>query len=180
MQCPVCHNEVSSQSAFCSSCGAPLGAAGGASASSTVPPPPNYTNVPPAYSTVPPAYTTAPPAATSTGLSENAAAAIAYLTIIPAVIFLVLEPYNKMPLVKFHSWQSIALGVVAFLLQVIISICQIALHFIPGIFILFGLVHLVVAVGLFLLWLYVILKASKGEWFKLPIIGDFAEKQARS
>ena len=28
MQCPVCHNEVSSQSAFCSSCGAPLAAAG--------------------------------------------------------------------------------------------------------------------------------------------------------
>jgi uncharacterized membrane protein len=113
-------------------------------------------------------------------LSDNAAAAIAYLTIIPAIIFLVIEPYNRIPLVKFHSWQSIALGVAAFLLQVIISIGQIALHFIPGIFILFGLVHLVVAVCLFLLWLFVILKASKGEWFKLPIIGDFAEKQARS
>jgi uncharacterized membrane protein len=85
-----------------------------------------------------------------------------------------------MPLVRFHSWQSIALGVAAFLLQVIISISHMALRFIPGIFILFGLVYLVVAVCLFFLWLYVILKASKGEWFKLPIIGDFAERQARS
>jgi uncharacterized membrane protein len=194
MQCPVCHNEVSSQSAFCNSCGAPLAAGGSASASSSVPPPPNYTNVPPAYtnvppaytnvppaySAVPPAYTTAPPVAASSGLSENAAAAIAYLTIIPAIIFLVLEPYNKMPLVKFHSWQSIGLCVAAAVLQVIITIAEMAMHFIPGIVLLFSLVHLVIGLGLFLVWLFIILKASKGEWYKLPIIGDFAEKQARA
>jgi uncharacterized membrane protein len=179
MQCPVCHNEVS-QSAFCSSCGAPLAAAGDASAGSSVPPPPSYTNVPPAYSTVPPAYTAAPPAAISSGLSENAAAAIAYLTIIPAIIFLVLEPFNKMPLVKFHSWQSIGLFVAATVLQVIITIGEMMMHFIPGIILLFSLIHLVIGLGLFLVWLFIILKASKGEWYKLPVIGDFAEKQARA
>ncbi|NYF53226.1 hypothetical protein [Tunturiibacter gelidoferens] len=178
MQCPVCHNEVSAQSAFCNSCGAPL-ATGGASASSSVPPPTNYTDVPSGYSAVPPAYVAAPPAATSSGLSENAAAAIAYLTIIPAIIFLLLEPYNKMPLVRFHSWQSIGLCVAAFVLQAIISFAEIAMHFVPGIILLFSLVHLVIGVGLFLIWLFIILKASKGEWYKLPVIGDFAEKQAR-
>ncbi|MBB5341848.1 hypothetical protein [Tunturiibacter gelidoferens] len=178
MQCPVCHNEVSAQSAFCNSCGAPLAAAA-TSASSSVPPPTNYTDVPSGYSTVPPAYVAAPPVATGSGLSENAAAAIAYLTIIPAIIFLVLEPYNKMPLVKFHSWQSIGLCVAAFVLQAIISFAEIAMHFVPGIILLFSLVHLVIGVGLFLIWLFIILKASKGEWYKLPVIGDFAEKQAR-
>ena len=178
MQCPVCHNEVSAQNAFCNHCGAPLAA--GSAASSTVPPPPDYTNVPPAYSTVPPAYVAAPPAATSSGLSENAAAAIAYLTIIPAIIFLVLEPFNKMPLVRFHSWQSIGLCVGAFVLQVLISFGEVLLHFIPGIVLLFTLVHLVIGLGLFLIWLFLIIKASKGEWYKLPIIGDFAEKQARA
>jgi len=180
MQCPVCHNEVSSQSAFCNSCGAPLAAAESGAASSTVPPPPNYTNVPPAYSTVPPAYTAAPVAATSAGLSENAAAALSYLTIIPAIIFLVLEPFNKMPLVRFHSWQSIGLSVAAFVLQAIITIAEVTMHFIPGIILLFSLIHLVIGLGLFLIWLFVILKASKGEFYKLPVIGDFAEKQARS
>ena len=171
MQCPVCHAEVGSQNAFCNHCGAPLSAtAGGA-----VP----FESVPVGASVPPPAYAGQPVVA-GTGLSENAAAAIAYITIIPAIIFLVLEPYNRMPLVKFHSWQSIGLGVAAFLLEVIISICEMALHFIPGIFILFGLVHLVIGVCLFLVWLFIILKASKGEWYKLPVIGDFAEKQARS
>lgn len=180
MQCPVCHNEVAPQNAFCNHCGAPLAAAGSTAASSTVPPPPDYTNVPPAYSTVPPAYVAAPPVAASPGLSENAAAAIAYLTIIPAIIFLVLEPFNKMPLVRFHSWQSIGLFVGAIVLQVLISFVEILLHFIPGIVLLFTLVHLVIGLGLFLVWLFLILKASKGEWYKLPIIGDFAEKQARA
>jgi uncharacterized membrane protein len=180
MQCPVCHNEVSPQSAFCNSCGAPLAAAAGASASSSVPPPTNYTDVPSGYSTVPPAYVAAPPVATSSGLSENAAAAIAYLTIIPAIIFLVLEPYNKIPLVRFHSWQSIGLCVAAFVLQVLITFAEIFTHFVPGIILLFSLVHLVIGLGLFLVWLFIILKASKGEWYKLPVIGDFAEKQARS
>jgi uncharacterized membrane protein len=167
MQCPVCHNEVSPQNAFCNQCGAPLAAAaaGAVPAGAGAPPPPNYV---------------VQPAAASSGLSDNAASAIAYLTIIPAVIFLVLEPYNRIPLIRFHSWQSIGLGIAAFLLHVIVSVAQITLHFIPGIFLLFSLVHLVVAVGLFVLWLICILKASKGEWYKLPIIGDFAERQARS
>jgi uncharacterized membrane protein len=120
------------------------------------------------------------PAAARAGLSENAAAAIAYITIIPAIVFLVLEPYNGMPLVRFHSWQSIGLGAVVFLLQAFISMCGMALHFIPGILILVGLAHLVVGLCVFLLWLFVILKASKGEWFSLPAIGDFAERLARS
>jgi uncharacterized membrane protein len=176
MQCPACHNEVSPQSAFCSQCGAPLASGGGAAAA--VPPPPNYTNTPPAYSTVPPAYAAGPHVGRSTGLSENGAAAIAYLTIIPAIIFLVLEPYNKMPLVRFHSWQSIGLCAVTFLIQTFITIMEIAVHFIPGIVFLFGLVHLAIGAGLFLIWLFIILKAAKGEWYKLPVIGDFAEKQA--
>jgi len=92
----------------------------------------------------------------------------------------VLEPFNKMPLVRFHAWQSIGLSVAAFVLQVIITIAEMTMHFIPGIILLFSLIHLVIGLGLFLIWLFVILKASKGEWYKLPVIGDFAEKQARS
>ena len=166
MQCPACHTEVSSSSPFCSQCGAPIAA--GAVPMGT-PPPPNYP---------PPGY--APPMPAAAGISDNAAAAIAYLTIIPAIIFLVLEPYSRIPLVRFHAWQCIGLTVGAVVLQTVVTILQIGLHFIPGIFLLFSLVHLAIGLGLFLVWLFVILKASKGEWYKLPVIGDFAEKQARS
>jgi uncharacterized membrane protein len=126
----------------------------------------------------PPVYAV-PPVAASSGLSENAAGAIAYLTIIPAIIFLIIEPYNRIPFVRFHSWQSIGLCVAAFVLQVVVSILEVMAHFIPGTLLLFSLLHLAVGLGLFLVWLFVIMKASKGEWYKLPLIGDFAEKQAR-
>jgi uncharacterized membrane protein len=38
--------------------------------------------------------------------------------------------------------------------------------------------HLVVWVGGFVLWIILLLKANQGQMFKLPVIGDMAEKQA--
>ena len=49
-------------------------------------------------------------ATASSGLSEDAASGLAYLTFIPAIIFLVVAPYNTNPKVKFHAWQYIFLG----------------------------------------------------------------------
>ena len=131
------------RSAFCNSCGAPAGCTEQVGLQQVQPCRLRQTirifrrptlRFRPLTATVPPAYVAAPPVvASSAGLSENAAAAIAYLTIIPAIIFLVLEPYNKMPLVRFHSWQSIGLCVAAFVLQVIITFAEIFTHFIPGI-----------------------------------------------
>ncbi|WP_263383728.1 DUF4870 domain-containing protein [Granulicella arctica] len=121
-----------------------------------------------------------PPAAASSGLSTNSAAALAYVTIIPAIVFLVLEPYNKIPLVRFHAIQCLALTAVWVGLQICLTILAIILHVIPLIGMLIGLVHLAVGLAMFIGWLACIIKASKGEWFKLPVIGDFALKQAQS
>jgi uncharacterized membrane protein len=198
MQCPVCHNEVAPQATFCNHCGAAIAAA----------PTPGYVPVAPAasagYSEVPPAYTAppqgyAPPPgyqqppqgyppqgqapAGSGGLSATAAAAIAYITFIPAIIFLLIEPYNKIPLVRFHSMQSLGLAIVWFALWVVVFVLSMFMAFIPGLhllFFLFPLVHLAIFVGMFIAWLLAIIKASKGEFYKLPFIGDFAMKQAQS
>ena len=167
MQCPVCHAEVAPGNAFCNHCGAPMAAAAGAAPAGAVPPAAGYAVQP-----------VGPVAAAGTGLSDTAAAAISYLTIIPAILFLVMEPYNKKPFVRFHSFQSIGLCVVWVAIWVAITILHVMLHFIPLIGILFFFVDMVVGLGLFVLWLIAILKASKGEWYKIPFIGDFALKQA--
>jgi len=101
------------------------------------------------------------------GLSENAAGALAYVTIIPAIIFLIVEPYYKNSYIRFHSWQSIFLNIVA-----------IVIGFINIIPILGQLIFLVGMLILFVAWIIVLLKALKGERFKLPLIGDLAERQA--
>ncbi len=159
MQCPSCHNEVNPQAAFCGFCGTPVSAAAAATAEG------GATAVP-------------VQAPTAGGLSENAAAAISYITIIPAIIFLVIEPYNKMRLVRFHAIQCIALHVEWVAVWVAATVLQIVLHFIPFVGLLFVLVDLGIGVAFFIAWLFAILKASKGEYFKLPVIGDFAAKQA--
>jgi uncharacterized membrane protein len=108
-----------------------------------------------------------PPQPVQSGLTENTAGALAYVTIIPAIIFLIAEPYNKNPFIKFHAWQNIFL-----------CICGFVIGFINVIPILGQLIFLVGMVVLFVAWLMCLLKALKGEKFKLPVIGELAEKQA--
>jgi uncharacterized membrane protein len=175
MQCPVCHNETGDQSAFCNHCGASLSAPAPAAQAAYAPPP----------AAAAPAGYPAPPAAAaqSTGLSESAAAAISYITVIPAILFLVMDPYKKMPLVRFHSFQSIGIAVGWFALWIVVAVFSMLVAFIPGVrmlLILMPFIYVIVGLGVFVLWLMAIIKASKGEWFKIPFIGDFAMKMAQS
>ena len=102
-----------------------------------------------------------------TGLTDNNAAGLAYVTIIPAIIFLVVAPYNQKPLIRFHAWQSIFLNIAWFAISIIAIIPILG-------WLIFGVGMLV----LFVAWIIVLLKALKGERYKLPFIGDLAEKQA--
>ena len=179
MQCPACHNEVASESAaFCNHCGAPLSAPAAATAQPAAPP------VAPLAATAPRAASAPPPTATSSGLSPNGAAALAYVTFIPAILFLIIEPYNKTPLVRFHSFQSIGLAIVWFAFWIVMAVFSMFLAFIPVIrtmaIFFIPLVHFAFGICLFIMWLLAIIKASKGEWYKLPIIGNIALKQAQS
>ena len=130
-------------------------------------PPPNY---PPAGAT---GY--APQAA---GMSPSAAAAISYLTFIPAIIFLVLDPYKRIPLVRFHAIQSIALNVVALAIGIVLGILTVPLV-LAGMWPMASMLHNLVNLAIFIAWLIVIIQAAQGKWFKLPLIGDIALKMAQ-
>jgi uncharacterized membrane protein len=109
-----------------------------------------------------------------TGLSDNAACGLAYLTFIPAIIFLVVAPYNTNAQVKFHAWQSIFLSVAWFVVWIALVVIGVipVLNFID--IILFPLVGL----GFLILWVIVLVNAFQGKRFKIPVIGALAEKQA--
>jgi uncharacterized membrane protein len=113
------------------------------------------------------------PQAQQAGLSENAACALAYVTFIPAIIFLATPPYNQNPKIKFHSWQSICYFIAAIVIQV-------AITFLTPIFgwAMFLMIAWVVKLCLFALWLMVVINALNGKTFKIPVIAAFAEKQA--
>ncbi|HUB31285.1 MAG TPA: DUF4870 domain-containing protein [Terracidiphilus sp.] len=115
------------------------------------------------------------PSAAQSGLSENAAGGLAYVTIIPAIIFLLVEPYNKSSYIRFHSWQCIFMAIAWIVVDVAIGILARVMS-VMG-FLAFGLYPLV-ALGMLILWLMVLIKAFNGERLKLPIVGELAEKQA--
>jgi uncharacterized membrane protein len=108
---------------------------------------------------------------TQTGLSDNAAGALAYVTIIPAILFLVMEPYNRNPFIKFHAWQCILFSICCIALWVVNMI----LAFIP---IIGWILMLLIGLGVIALWIVCIMKAFNGQRFMLPVIGPFAAKQA--
>lgn len=103
----------------------------------------------------------------SSGLSDSAAGALAYVTILPAIIFLLIDPYKDKPFVKFHAFQCLGLAVCGFCLGIIAVI-----PFLGWLIFLLGWVTLMV------FWVLCILKASQGSAFKLPIIGNFAAQQS--
>ncbi len=104
-------------------------------------------------------------AKTAMGLDENIAGALCYvLGWVTGIIFYIMEKENKT--VRFHAVQSI---IVFLPLTIIVGIFQ----FIPFIgWAISGLIGLL----MFILWLVLMLKAYQGEKFKLPIVGDIAEK----
>ena len=119
-----------------------------------------------------------PSAAASSGLlQDNLAAALAYITFIPAIIFLLRKSYKSNHFVRFHCWHSIFMVAAGVVLGGVFRIVFDFIALIPGIgYLLASLMVLASCVGWMILWLVVLIKAFQGEFFRLPIIGHFAEK----
>jgi uncharacterized membrane protein len=115
---------------------------------------------------------------TQSGLSDNGAGALAYITFIPAIIFLVMPPYNQSPYVRFHAWQSILFNVASVGLIIVLSIVGAVLSHILFLGLLMLPIWGVVYLGLFILWIVVVMKAVNGQKFRIPLIAGIAESQA--
>ena len=100
----------------------------------------------------------------STGLQPNVAALLCYVAgFVTGIIFFVIEKENKF--IRFHAMQSIMTFGAIFALQMA-CVFTIFLVFLVPILNILSLV----------LWIILMIKAYKGEKFKLPIVGDMAEK----
>lgn len=121
---------------------------------------------------------TVPPTTTASagGLTDNVAGMIAYITIIPAIVFLVMEPYNGNRFVRFHSFQCLFFAVAWTVLWIALGVVA---H-IPLLSRMTILLWPLVSLGGLILWIVLLLKANQGQMYKLPVIGDMAEKQANT
>lgn len=105
---------------------------------------------------------------TALGIDENIEGLLCYvLGFITGILFLVLEKENKF--VRFHAMQSTAVFIILFVVSVVFGMIPLIGWVISP---LIGLLFLI-------LWLLLMYKAYKGEKYKLPVVGDFAENQVK-
>lgn len=122
------------------------------------------------------------------GLDGNLAAALGYPIGIIAIICLIMEKENRF--VKFHALQSILLHVAYIVLAIVVVILFIILAFVgmaasmatnsgAGVG-LMGLLSMLIWFALLITYvgalIYTAVKAYGGDMFKLPVIGNIAEK----
>jgi uncharacterized membrane protein len=146
--CATCGSAVEGQ--FCAKCGNPVGAA--------------------------PSAASGPAMQASGAMADNTASGLCYLVgLITGIVFLVLAPYNKNPVVRFHAFQSIFMN----LAWIVIAF---GLNMVLGIMHLWSLFFLSSLVGLafFVLWIVMLIQTFQGKTIVLPLIGPIAQQQARN
>jgi uncharacterized membrane protein len=112
-------------------------------------------------------------------LPESIAGALAYFTFIPAIVFLLLEPYKKNHFVRFHSIQCLLLSGTGIVLAIALKLAGLLLFIIPVLGpLLVVLVSMVAGLAAVVIWLVLVVKAFQGHAFKLPLLGDFAAQRA--
>jgi uncharacterized membrane protein len=120
-------------------------------------------------------------APSSSGLQANTAGALAYLAgIVTGILFLVIDPYKSDRFVRFHAFQSIFFNVAWIALWIAWMIVGLVLGAITkGLFFFLQVpIDLLLMIGGFCLWAFLMYSAYQGKMTKLPVIGALAAKQA--
>src|SRR5688500_9821878 len=120
----------------------------------------------------------------STGMDENVAALLSYIfTWVSGLVFFLIEKDSRF--VRFHAMQAILLGASAAVLGIVLWIAWVVLAIILAMVseVLASLVGLVVGLLIFVFyiailvgWVLCLIKAYQKQYFKLPVLGNFAEK----
>lgn len=115
----------------------------------------------------------------SSGLAPNVASLLCYVCgLITGIVFLIIEKENKE--VRFHAWQAIVMGASAFVVMIALAILGAILGAISS---ALGMIFSTILTPLVWLaylvfWAICMIKAYQGQHYKLPVLGDIAEKQA--
>ena len=126
-------------------------------------------------------------AESNSGLDSNVAGALSYLFgIVTGLIFFLIEKDDQF--VRWHAAQSMAFNGVLIVAYIVLTILGTVVSvatfgggtgtFLVGSLfsLVLGLVWLVVAVGGFVAWIYLMIKAYQGETPRIPIAAGIADK----
>jgi uncharacterized membrane protein len=116
---------------------------------------------------------------TSMGMQANVAAGLSYIVgWITGLIFFLGEKQNQF--VRFNAMQSILFSGGLTVLYIIIEVLTFvfAAANIGILALLLGCLFWLVGLAAFVVWIILLINAFQGKKFKLPVIGDYAERYA--
>ena len=94
---------------------------------------------------------------------------------VTGLIFFLMEKQNRF--VRFNAMQSIIFFASYSVFLVVVSMLTAVLPFaLSGVL---SCVSGLVGLGVFVMWIILLVNAFQGKYFKLPIIGDYAERYVR-
>lgn len=160
--CANCGAALNQESGFCGGCGKRVG-----TESPTSVPAPQA--IPPASGGI----------ASVAGLDSNLAGALSYaLGLVTGILFLVLDPYKNDRFVRFHAMQSVLFSVACVVFSIAWSIVvRILMNISVWLALATAPLRLLISLGIFALWVYVIFQAYSKREYRIPFIGAIAAKQ---
>jgi uncharacterized membrane protein len=110
---------------------------------------------------------------TTINMEPNVTAGLSYLIGmgVAGLIFILIEKQNRFA--RFHAVQSILLTASTIILWIaIVAISNSQPSFVS----LFACLLDLLALGAFILWLICVINAFRGKYFKIPFLGDYAQR----
>jgi uncharacterized membrane protein len=157
--CTQCGAQIGDRDQFCAVCGARQ------TASATPPPPPQ-----------PPPPPRPQPGSDFLGnITPQTAAVLCYIPIvgwIPSLFVLASNQYRGDRELRFHAFQGLYLWVAWMLADWVLG----PFVRVSGLFFSAGMIVKVVKLTVFAAWIWMLVKVSQREMFRLPLIGELAEK----
>ncbi len=110
---------------------------------------------------------------------DRALGAVAYVGLIPAIVFLLIPALRGNRFVRFHSWQAVLFTIASALLGLALKLLFVILAILPVVGFLLAWLSLGIgSMGSCSLWIVLLVKAALGNYYQLPLIGPLAEQLA--
>ena len=105
--------------------------------------------------------------------------ALAYVTVLPAILLLAVPALKSSRFVRFHSWQSVFFTIATAIVGFVVKLVFVIFSILPAIgFLLAWLSVGVASIALVVIWAVLAVKAVQGQSYELPVLGRMAAQLA--
>lgn len=98
-----------------------------------------------------------------------------FISFLGGLLFFLLEKENRF--IRFHSLQSVFFNAAVIIISIALTIITVIIAFVPVVGALSAaVIWSIFIIGAFVVWILLMVKSIQGEYYKVPLIGDWADR----